>query len=140
MQAKRMQDAVTLLASGTLAASANGAAVQLPGMVNAIAFVLDVTVDESTTADKLDVYIQTQVDGTNWVDVHRFTQHDGDAGAKRYFAKILADVATSEFENGAALGEAASRNLLGDKWRVRTVITDNSGSASYTFSVTACPM
>jgi len=109
-------------------------------MVNAMAFTLDVTVDESTAADKLDVYVQTKLDGTNWTDVAHFTQHDGNAGAKRYLTKIIAQIAQAEFEVGSALGAAGVRNLLGDEWRVRWAITDDSQSASYTFSVAACPM
>lgn len=140
LQAKRDHDYISLLASMTLTASANGSAVRLPGMVNALVFVLDVTADESTAADKLDVYIQTKIDGTNWVDVVHFTQHAGNAGAKRYISKIISQIATAEFENGTALGAAAVRNILGDEWRVKTVIVDDSASASFTFSVTACPM
>jgi hypothetical protein len=61
-------------------------------------------------------------------------------GAKRYISKITAHVATAEFENGTALGAAAVRNLMGDEWRARWAVTDDSGNASYTFSVTGIPM
>lgn len=135
-------DARVLLASGTMAASANGASRRLPGLndVQGLAFVLDVTADESTAADKLDVYVQTKLDLTNWVDVVHFTQHDGNVGAKRYVTKILAGGAEAEFEVSAALAEASVRDLIGDEWRVRVVVTDDSGSATFTFSVYACPM
>ncbi len=141
VMAKQAYDKVELLASAArTAATGTGSAVRLAGMVNALVFSMDVTVDESTAADKLDVYVQTMLDGTNYVDVVRFTQHAGNAGAKRYYAKIAANVALTEFENATGLGAAANRALLGDEWLVRWVITDDSGSASYTFSVTACPM
>lgn len=137
---KRDYDATTLLASAARTTSSNGSGVRLPGMVNALAFTLDVTVDESTGADKLDAYIQTKIDGTNWLDVIHFTQHDGNAGAKRYVAKIEANTSVSEFEVGSALTETNARDLLGDEWRVKWTITDDSGNASFTFSVVACPM
>jgi len=141
LQPKTHNDAVTLLASAArTAATGDGSAVKLPALINAAAFTLDVTVDESTTADKLDVFVQTKLDGTNWTDVAHFTQHDGDAGAERYVTKITADGAEAEFLNSAALAEASIRDLFGDEWRVRWAITDDSGSASYTFSVSACPM
>lgn len=140
IQVKKVYDATTLQASTTQTSSTNSAAVRLPGRVKALAFILDITVDESSTADKLDVYIQTKLDGTNWLDVVHFTQANGDDGAKRYVAKIESTRAVTEFENGTALTETNARDLFGSDWRVKTAITDNSGSASFTFSVVACPM
>ena len=142
-----LNEAVTMLASAARTASANGDTVRLldgpksAGQpVSAISFTLDVTVDEQTAADKLDVYIQTKPDGTNWLDVVHFTQHDGDAAAKRYTAKIFADVAEAEFEVGSDLAEDAVRNLFGVEWRVRVVIVNDSTNASFTFSVSATPI
>jgi len=85
--------------------------------------------------------VQTKIDGTNWLDVAHFTQCLGNGGALRYVTKVIASVATAEFENGAALGAAAVRNLLGDEWRVRWTHTDAGvDNGSFTFSVVACPM
>ena len=139
---KQVAEAKTLIASAARTAdTGNGGEVRLPGMVNGFAFVLDVTAAATESGDLLDAYVQTVIDGTNWLDVVRFTQVLGNGGAKRYIAKINAGVAQAEFENGAALGAAAVRNLLGDKWRVRWVITDaGTDNASFTFSVAACPM
>jgi len=141
---KSLFEAVELLASAARTTSSNGDAVRLLDgakqanqCVRGIIASLDVTVDESTLADKLDVYIQMKPDGTNWLDVVHFTQHDGNAGAKRYVAKILAGAAESVFEVSSALAESTVRNLLGDEWRVRWAITDDSSSASFTFSVKA---
>lgn len=133
--------AVTLLASGLRSTTSTGeTAVWLPGMVRAIAFVLDVTVDEQTAADLLDVYIQTLLDGTNWVDVVHFPQHAGNAGAARYFEKIAAGPAFAGFANSDALAAGNVRDLLGDKYRVRYTIVDDSSSAAFTFSVVAKAM
>lgn len=138
---KRDYDATTLLASAAQTATSTGeAAVRMAGMVNAFAFTMDVTVDEQTAADLLDVFVQTKLDGTNWVDVVHFPQHAGDDGAKRYIEKVAASPAFAGFENGAALGAGAVRDLVGDEWRVRFTVVDDSGSASITFSVIACPM
>ena len=141
LETKRDHDALALLASAArTAATGEGDSTRLAYQVNGFAFTLDVTVDESTAADKLNVYVQTKLDGTNWTDVVHFTEHLGNAGAKRYITKIVAQIAQAEFEVGTPLGAAGIRNLFGDEWRVRWAITNGSQSASFTFSVTACPM
>lgn len=138
---KKAADAITLLASAAQTATSTGeTAVRLPGMVNGFAFTLNVTADESTAADLLDVFIQTKLDTTNWTDVVHFTQHAGNADTKRYIEKITASPAFAGFEVGTALGAGAVRDLLGDDWRVRFTVVDDSSIASFTFSVTACPM
>lgn len=79
-------------------------------------FFLEVTVDESTTADKLDVTIVTQdpVSGA-WHVIATFTQKAGDAGA------------SSEMEVVASnLGE-----YIAAVW----TIIDDSASAAFTFSI-----
>ena len=109
--------------------------------VKAMAFVLDVTAAATAIDDVLDVYVQTQLDGTNWVDVVRFTQVLGNGSAVRYFAKIERGTSVTEFENGTGLGAAAARDLFGERWRVRYVITDTgTDNASFTFSVVATAM
>jgi len=142
MQVKRAHDKVTLLASTTTAAGAvdtAGSSVRLPGMVNAIAFTLDVTAAATDAADTLDVKVQTKIDGTNWVDVVYFTQVLGNGGALRHVAKIFASVAEAMFLN-AALAAGTVRNLIGDEWRVAYVQADADADATFTFSVAACPM
>ena len=143
LETKRDHDATTILAATTTAADAidtAGPAVRLPGMVNGMAFTLDVTAAATDAADTLDVYVQTMLDGANWVDVVHFTQVLGNGGALRYISKIVAQIGQAEFEVGTALGAAGIRNLLGDEWRVRYVQADADKDASFTFSVTACPM
>lgn len=142
MEVKRAHDKVTLLASTTTiagAVTATGSAVRLPGMVNAIAFTLDVTAAATDAGDTLDVAIQTKIDGTNWVDVVAFTQVLGNGGALRHIAKVSAETAQAMFLN-AALAAGNVRNLLGDEWRVSYVQVDADADATFTFSVTACPM
>jgi len=89
-----------------------------------------VTAAATDVGDLLDVYVQTKIDGTNWLDVQHFTQVLGNGGAKRYVAKVASGAAVTEFENGAALGAAAKRDLIGDDWRVRWVIVDDAGTGT----------
>lgn len=132
----------TLLASTTATETSTGtAAVKIPDADNAIAFILDVTVAATEAGDTLDVFIQTKLDGTNWVDVVAFTQVVGNGGAVRHFGKICAGVTTAMFEDGDALSAGSVRNFLGDEYRVRYAITDaGTDNASFTFSVDAIPM
>ena len=139
---KGAHDVVTLLASGARTSTSTGtAAVRLPVPLNAVAIVLDVSAGADDIDDTLNVFIQTKLDGTNWVDVVHFTEVLGNAAVKRFVAKLAAPIAMTMFNNATALGAAAVRDLLGDEWRVRWVIVDPTGSdASFTFSVTAIPM
>jgi hypothetical protein len=139
LEVKRDHDVITLAASGARTVTGAADAVRLPRAPNGLAFTLDITVDEQTSSDKLDVYVQTKLDGVNWLDVVHFTQNNGDDGAKRYVHKIEVATAVSEFEVGAALTETNGRDLFGDEWRVRWTVVDNSGNASFTCSVTAIP-
>lgn len=142
---KNAFDATTLLAATTTVAGAvdsQGDAVRLPGMVNAIMFVLDVTAAATDVGDTLDVKVQTKIDGDNWLDVVHFTQVLGNGGAKRYVEKITASPAVAGFEVGTALTAGNVRNFLGDDWRVKYDQVDAAvpQAASFTFTVTACPM
>ena len=144
---------VTLLASTsfTVAETANSTSVRLLEGINAspgapgcraIAFVLDVTDADTNASDTFDVSVQTKLDGTNWLDVVHFTQILGNGSdTLRFVAKVVADLATAEFEIATALGAAAVRNLLGLEWRVKTVLVDGGGAGSPKFdiSVVAIP-
>lgn len=135
---------VTLAASAARTATGSGDELEivLPDgrPLSLMQLILDVTAAATETGDTLDVFVQTQLDETNWVDVAHFTQVLGDGGAKRYFTKLTGPLATSEFENGTSLSAAAARNLLGRKWRARWAIADvSTDNASFTFSVVAVP-
>lgn len=140
MQAKTAADKVTVLAATEYSADAQSSAVKLPGFVNGFVFELDCTAAADAADDYCDVYIQTRVDGTNWVDVVHFTQLIGNGGTKRYYAKITAGAAMTMFENATALGAAAVRDILGDDWRVDVDITDGAGTHTFTIAVYAMPM
>lgn len=128
---------LTLLALGVQTVTGAGAESLLEGF-EVVTFELDVTAAATASGDTLDVYVQTTVDGTNWVDVVHFAQVLGDGGVKRFFSKISASLALTEFENGTALGAAAVRHIVGDRYRVRWAITDaTTDDASFTFAVYA---
>ena len=127
-----------LLASSAQTATGTGSPVVLLEGLGSLVLQLDVTAAATDVGDTLDAYVQTTIDGVNWIDVYHFTQVLGNGGAKRYFGKLIADVALTEFENGASLGAAAGRAILGDQYRVRWAIVDaGTANASFTFSVTA---
>jgi len=138
---KKVHDATTLLASTTQTGSTTsyGDAIYMAEKTWAVIFTLDVTDATSVAADKLNVYVQTKLDNTNWIDVYHFTQIDGNLTTKRYTGKIHIVDSLTEFEHAAALGEHTSRGLIGDCWRVKTVTTENT-DARFTYSVTAMPL
>lgn len=138
--AKSFDESVTLLASGARTATSTGTtAVALP-VCSAVGFVLDVTAGATTSGDILAAFIQTRI-GDVWVDVVAFTTVLGDAATKRYFAKVSATEPQDDFENASALAAGSVRHLIGDAWRVRYTVTDETtDDASFTFSVTAIPM
>ena len=118
-----------------------GDSVRLGYQVNGFVFVLDVTAAETTAGDWLYVYVQTMLDGVNWTDVARFNTAIGDEGAVRRVAQIVSTFEQAEFEVGTALAAGHVRDLFGDEWRVRWVVTKGcSPSAAFTFSVSAIPM
>ncbi len=141
---QRVGNRVTLTSvtteKGAIAGDFSGESMLLP-RPQAIIFELDVTAAATDAGDELDVYVQTLVDGTNWIDVVRFTQLLGNGGAKRFFAKITAAAAETMFEAGAALNAGNVRNLMGDAWRTKHVqVDDSTQNASFTFAVYAVPV
>src|SRR3990167_1358383 len=131
--AKAAYEATTLAASAARTADGNTQAtpIRLP-LASAIVFVFDQTLAGSAVDDTCDVFVQTKIDGANWVDVVHFTQRLGNGtDALRSVAKIRASAAMTEFENATALGAAAVRDLIGDEWAVRWVIVTGAGTHSF---------
>jgi hypothetical protein len=127
---------VVLLPSTTVTADGTGTAVTGLAEWQTLILQLDVTAAATGSGDKVDVFVQTTIDGVNRVDVYHFTQILGNGSAKRYFGKLIYDAALTEFENGTALGAAATRAILGDQYRVRWAVTDaGTHVQSFTFSV-----
>lgn len=137
---RRLAYATSLHDSAARTATGTGSATTIKDAGAGIAFQLDLTAAATDSGDTLNVYVQTTLDGTNWIDVVAFTQCLGNGGAKRHVAKISGTAAETMFETGSALSAGSVRNLIGDQWRVRWAITDAStANASFTFSVTAVP-
>ena len=135
------EQATELLASAARTDStspANGSAVTGKGKYSVAIFELDVTVAGTEAGDTLDAFVQTRIDGTNWIDVVHFAQVIGTDTTKRQIAKIISGLAQAEFEVATGLGVGAVRNILGDEYRVRFEIVEVTGdNSSFTFSVTA---
>lgn len=127
---------IVLLPAATRSTTGTGSAIVLDGFE---AFVLqcELTAAATDVGDTLDVFVQTTVDGTTWLDAVHFTQMLGNGGAKRYVSKISAALAQAEYETGTSLSAAAVRHIFGSQWRVRWTITDANANGSFTFSVTA---
>ncbi len=142
LQVKRSHDVITLasVTSAGAVASTNTDSVRLPGMVNALSFVCDVSAAAADAGDTLDIKVQTKIDGTNWVDVIHFTQILGNGGAKRFVAKLIANTAETLFLDAALAAGTTVRHLLGDEWRVNYVQVDADANSSFTWTVKACPM
>ncbi len=116
----------------------NGDPIKIKDPSDCLQFVLDVSAGGADATDTLNVVVQTQADGTNWVDVCRFTAVGGNAAVKRYFGKIAGGSAQATF-NDALLAAGSVRHLFGDTWRVQwTVVSGNA--ATFTFSVIALPL
>ena len=129
----------TLLASitATVTAGTNASVVFLTIPANGFIFTLDTTAVATDNGDKLDVWIQTDLDGTNWTDIVQFQQHLGDGSADREIHKIIYATAEDDFVNSAMAGVGTQRHLFGVRYRTRYVVTDTGANASFTFSVIA---
>jgi len=133
-------DGQSLLSSTAITATTNGTVEAIfPGSISGIAFTCDVTSAGSSSGDLLDMYIQTKIDDTNWLDAVHFAQVAGDSTGIRMMDKIHANGAVTAFASSDALGAGAQRDVLGSRWRARAVIT-SSTDPTFAASVFAQPM
>ena len=134
----------TILEGDEAGEGASGSAFNLSG-AKAASFWLSVTADESTTADKLNVWLQSSQDGgTTWQDFGRFTEQAGDVGSTG-LVQILKWVrgtneteATTPTDAGTGFTEGSVINgPIGPKVRAKSTVTDDSTSAAFTYAVAA---
>jgi hypothetical protein len=119
----------------------SGQGYKVPHGVTEIVVILNITVDVTATADKLDVYVDTSFeDGAygSWVNIGHFTQHDGDGTPSKY---VMAFKATPPAAQTAIvdtdLAESTSLQIgFGDRIRIRGSVTED-GTAAFTFEVKA---
>lgn len=123
-----------LHASGAETATGTGTAISGLGNAKVLQFELDVTAAATAAGDTIDVYVQTMIDGTNWVDIVHFTQVLGNGGAKRFYAKISSNLAESLFNNATALAAGSVRNIFGDQYRAAWTVA-SATAPSFTFSL-----
>ena len=135
---------VTMSASALKNASGTATAVTGLSPYTTATFLLDVTVDESTSADKFYALIQRLLpDGSTWDTIASFPEHLGNAGAEKYVLDITASAAAgarkADDDNDApVISPGQVRDVAwGDQLRAAWDIVDASGSAAITFSVTA---
>ncbi len=134
---------VELVASGTRSTlssvTTTGATFRLPKDTSAVIMVLDATAVDDDGTDTLNVHIESQIDGTNWIDICAFTEVVGNAGTKRIVAKIMKETAQTMFADGA-LTAGNVRHLLGENLRaVYTIVEGGGADVSFTFRVTMTP-
>jgi len=129
-----MANKLVLHASSTETATATGTAVTNQLVPTWVTVQLDVTLLATAVGDTLDVFVQTQIDTTTWIDFIHFTQILGNGSAVKRVAKVHAQTALGEFAVSDALGAAAIRDMLGTDYRVRWAIVSAS-APSFTFSV-----
>jgi len=130
----------TLVSSTAITASGNGTVEALfPGSISGMVLTCNIASAGSSSGDKLDMYVQTKIDGSNWLDVCRFAQVLGDSTGIRMMDKIHANGSVAAFASTDALAAAAQRDLLGSVYRARWVIT-SSTDPTFSASVYAQPM
>ena len=135
---------VTLVASAAITASGNGGTLAKDyGNAKAATFYLTISADESTAADRLNVYIQSSFDGgTTLQDFASFTQaagNDANAGFVEQLSWVR-DTNDNEQQLATDAGLTAGNvenGPVGNQWRVKWVVIDDSGSASFTTKVDA---
>ena len=127
---------VVLASQTATATNAGTAAVQLPPIASGVYFLLDVTNADTAGGDLLLTSVQTSLDGT-WIDVVTFTTVLGTTAPRKYLSdKVQADAVQAQINPAAVLGADLVQHIIGDEWRVRWTIIDNT-TPTFTFSVVA---
>lgn len=100
-------------------------------------FDLFVSATELDSGVTLDVYVQTSVDGTNWIDIAHFPQIDGDGNAHHYVMRVdQLDIDTA-LDVAASLDAGSERDILGLRYRVRYDTGSETTATGFTTTVTA---
>ena len=130
------------LANETVTATGTGDSKTLPALGGGgILFTLRVATIANAVTDKLDVAIESTLDGTNWFEICAFTQILGNASAPKFEGwKLHAQGAeASVLDLTAAVGAAAKIDAYGTVFRAKWTVTDVD-APSFGIVVHACPM
>ena len=122
----------------TDAAEGNSPAVELVGYEALCAQVL-MTAGDELPESTLDVYLQTTIDGTNWIDVIHFTQLNGEQTGRKLVSKICGAAAEATCDITTSLDAGHVRNIFGSLWRVRWVLA-GGGGVGFGFQVCVAAM
>lgn len=134
------KEARTLLASEARTASETGGYIMMPPDHTAMIFELDVTAAATDGGDTLNIEIYAKM-GDNNVEIVHFAEVLGNGGAKRFYAKIMAQTAEALFGNTALAAGTTVRHLLSTHYYADATIVDTgTDDASFTFSVIAIPL
>jgi len=106
-------------------------------VITSALFQLSVTAAAAAVTDTLNVYLQYNVDGTNWDDFVSFTQAKGNGGAQRFVGSWLQQYApTSPMHPlaDASLPPGVNQGpIMSDSVRVKWVVV--GGTANFSFTV-----
>ena len=127
----------TLQESAEQTSDGNSSAVPTPKVARGLVYILDCTA-VGGAADTLDVYIQTLLDGVNWLDVAHFAQVLGSGAAIRHVIKQTLTLTQAGFSTATALGANAVREMVGSQLRVRWDVS--ATAPAFTFSVVMVPI
>ena len=138
--AQLYDDGVQLYSSTAITATGSGTVEALfPGSISGVVLTCTIASAGSSSGDKLDMYVQTMLDGSSWLDVCHFTQITGVSTGICMVDKIHRDGAVTAFATTDTLAADAQRDIVGSKWRARWVIT-SSTDPTFSASVYAQPM
>ena len=87
----------------------------------------------AASGTSLDVFLQTRIDDTQWIDVIHFTQFIGSATEKSLVSTLKGDLDEAEYATSTTLAVGTVRNTLGADYRARWDVV----SGDFTFSVEA---
>lgn len=137
----KVPDGAFLLASAARHDSVTGDAVRGWRGVRGMVFILDFT-SGATFGDTLDVTIQTSLDGTVWIPIHRFTQIDaGTASGFRVITISRGDlVGVGVLAQFLTSADVVTRPIFGPYYRAVATLNIAAEAETFTFSVYAAPM
>lgn len=104
-------------------------------------FEYDLTAATTEAGDTLDVFIDTRLYGTRWINIVHFAQSTGTSEPDRFVAIVNPDssVMTAPVDVAADASAGAVRHILGDAVRVRYTMVEaaTNDNELFTFGVNA---
>ncbi|MFA5463556.1 MAG: hypothetical protein WC265_05715 [Dysgonamonadaceae bacterium] len=133
--------AKTVIASAAVTA-AGSQTFSVPPRCSSVLVQLDVTAAATDVGDKLTMWVQGTIDGTNYYDIGGFAEVLGNGGAKRFIMVLQRTGSIAESDiitpgDGAMTANTVTYGPFPDDLRIKYTVTDaGTDNASFTFSVT----